>query len=515
MEPSEELKKWVAVLSTAEKRFVKLQGKARAGSGSQLLELFDWLNQADPQESVPSKAKFAANLPTLAVRLRSLMLDSLRLLHKEDNTAAGLRTMIDEIALLQSKKLHHVAARLLRKAKTTAAQSSQYPFLLLCIENELQAVTQLPPEQAAEQLQLLREEELAVLAKQQILRELQHRHNSLLLIAKQFPFSLQPDIIEQVRQLAETDIVSRYEKTGPYLERALVVNILGIRDLFIRDPDPAVLRYQRLIREWAQHPEWLSDQSSLLLVICKYYLNVCLFSPVDHEKTNADLAILHQAGSLPQNEAVLFRELLYSNQFAIALNLANFDLLHPMIKEIDQWMTDKAGLLSQSQVFPFLCNFAVAEFLAGNFAAANKWVTRILNSPNRKVRVDIREFAIVLQTVLHFQLNNSELNESLTRAGKRHFSKNKIATNFELLILRHIELLMRCETQKEKEKLFDELICALEKLSETLPDTIPLLGLNEIHMWAEFCKTGVPLKEIFTARVKKNLQMLEQREKLE
>src|ERR1044072_2091527 len=99
METLEELKKWVDSLSTAEKRFVTLIGKARAGSSlSQQLKLFDWLNRARENELDSPPAEFLKNLPTVSMRLKDLMLDGLRLLHKEDNTEAMLRTTLDEIA---------------------------------------------------------------------------------------------------------------------------------------------------------------------------------------------------------------------------------------------------------------------------------------------------------------------------------------------------------------------------------------------------------------------------------
>lgn len=513
MGPSEELISWVQSLTMSEKRFVKLLGKTRAGSDSQLLELFDWLCRAEQDTALPKHAKFTRNLPTLSIRLRTLILDSLRLLHKEDNSETRLRCMIDEIGMLQSKKLHPAAARQLRKAKKIAYESSRYSFVLLCLENELQTAQKLPVQEFAERLQELREEELSVLSKRERLRELQHRHDSILLLARQFPFSLQPDIVKRARELAEAPMVEQCLHEKNYLENALAVNLLGIRDLFIRDPDSAVPRYQALIRRWQQHPEWQADQPVLLLTFCKYYQNTCIFSPVDHEKVQADLAFLKGFDGLPKTESVLLQDLLYNNQFTFALNTGNFDVLQPMIAEIDQWLGEQADFLSDNQVLPFLCNFTVAEFLAGNFTSAKKFVNRILNLNNRKARIDIYEFALVLQAVLQYQ-TDSGLNDYLIRSGKRRFTKNKIAVDFELLILRHIERLMDADTQKDKKNIFGQLQQALEKFSKTLPDTIPLLGLNEIHMWAEAEKTGKPVKEIFLDRVQKNLQMLEQQQKV-
>jgi hypothetical protein len=106
MEAPDELRKRVEILTISEKRFITLLGKAKSGAKpSQHLTLFAWLNQADQSSATPEDASFLHNLPTVSLRLKELILDGLRLLHKEDNTDALLRTTIDEIAILLEKKL--------------------------------------------------------------------------------------------------------------------------------------------------------------------------------------------------------------------------------------------------------------------------------------------------------------------------------------------------------------------------------------------------------------------------
>lgn len=112
MENTDELKKWVASLTAAEKRFVKLFGKARAGAKeSQQLALFDWLNQAGADEEPPGNAVFLQNFPTVSNRLKDLILDSLRVLHKTEDVDNELRTGLAELALLMTKKLYPAAWR--------------------------------------------------------------------------------------------------------------------------------------------------------------------------------------------------------------------------------------------------------------------------------------------------------------------------------------------------------------------------------------------------------------------
>lgn len=509
MSINNELRKWVKSLTPSEKRFVNITGKARSGSRSQLLELFDWLNKSAKDEDIPAKASFAANLPTLAVRLRELILDSLRLLHKEKDVNARLRTSMDEIAILQNKRHGLAAARHLRKTKKQAYEASRYTYVLQCIEIELMQAQQPSPDQSGPTLSELRAEEQEVILKHNTLRELWFRHDSVLALAKQFPFSRNPKIIEKLAELVDEKIVDEALYPDSYLENALTVNTLGIRDLFMRELQTAIERYRRLLDKWKTKNEWQVDQPALLMTICKYYQNACFFSTVDPDTVHSDLLSLKNFDGLPVEELRAFRENMFHHKFILALNSGNTDVAVSMIREIEAWMKNEEEHLSETQVLPFLCNFLVAEFLAENFIAANKFLARILNLPNRKARIDIREFALVLQPVVQYELGNTGLSEYLTRSGKRHFNKNVTSRDFELSVLRNIELLTQEEEGRKKKIILQEFISELQKLNENKFHAIPLLGLNEIYMWAVSRKNDVPLRKVFMEEVKKAHAMAE------
>ncbi|TND10475.1 MAG: hypothetical protein FD123_117 [Bacteroidetes bacterium] len=515
METPDELKKWVESLTIAEKRFIKLLGKARSGAkDSQQLELFDWLNQAQPGDSFPGKARFIQNLPTVSNRLKDLMLDGLRLLHKEDNTDAVLRTTLDEIAILVEKKLYPAALRQMKRAKNLALDRCRYAFALQCIEWEQKITGIITTGDASRNLEKLREEEIPALKKLEELRELQHRHELLLALVKQFPYHRDAATLQQITDLTDNEIVYRLSEKGAYLEKALAVNLLGIRDLYRRDATAAVLRYRQLLREWQSRPGWQTDQVSLLLLICKFYQSACFFSPVDWDEARQYITMVNDFKGMPPDAGRDFQRMLYHNQFSLGLNTGKFDSVETLIPEIDQWISREQSHLTGAQQLSFLCNFAVAEFLGDHFASANRFITRILNMPNREARKDIRAFALVLQVVLQYELGNLELNEYLARSGKRHFSKNAFEVNFELIVFKHIEAMMRAGSQADMQQSLGKFISDLDKLAAQLVDAVPLLGLKEIQMWTQSKRTGVPLRTIFLQEVKKNLEALEQTELL-
>lgn len=503
MAAEDELRSWVKTLAPSEKRFINLIGKARAGSGSQMLELFNWLNKAADGETIPAHASFRANVPTLVVRLRELLLDSLRLLHKESDVNAVLRTSLDEIAILQHKKLWTAAARQLRKTKKQAMETSRYTYVLQCIEAELVQVKSLPPGEVSTAYAQLQLEEHVAMDRHKVLQELRFRHDSILALAQQFPFSRDPAIMDQAKALADSDVVHAQLNSKSYLENALAVNTLGIRDLFLFSPETAIERYRCLLDSWRTKNKWQADQSDLLMTICKYYQNACFYSTVSPALVHSNLMSLKGFEGLPPEKLRAFRETMFHHRFIHSLNTGNLDFVRDMIPEIEEWMKQEADYLSETQQLPFLCNFLVAEFLAENFPAANKLITRILNLPNRKTRVDIREFALVLQPVVQFELDNDELNEYLTRSRKRHFSKGKTGSGFELTVLRNIELLMRAGKNGEQKIILGQFIAELQKLSDDHAGSIPLLGLNEIYMWSVSRKNNIPLPEVFLDEVKK------------
>ncbi|MFN8396257.1 MAG: hypothetical protein U0176_16630 [Bacteroidia bacterium] len=78
------------------------------------------------------------------------------------------------------------------------------------------------------------------------LRELHHRHESLRYRAVQLSFARDADTQEEIKALAAGELVQEMSEGRELLERALAVNILGIRDLLLRDPLPALNRYAQI-----------------------------------------------------------------------------------------------------------------------------------------------------------------------------------------------------------------------------------------------------------------------------
>lgn len=505
---SEEMRKWVAALSVSEKRFIKLLGKARSGNtDSQQLEYFDWLNQSEADAKIPKQAKFGANLPTVSNRLKDLILDGLRLLNKEANIDALLRTTLDEIAILREKRLHSAAARQLRRAKKAALQHSRYGFALQCIQIEQELAVANVAQDTEQILERLRAEEFDLLKAQSELSELRHMHSLLHARAAQLVAPRTSKDLESIVNFAGSDLVLRSCHSQAYLERTFACNIFAYKAWISGDVTPALPLLADLLQDWNDNPEWQVNQSGLLYFLCNFYQTIVFWSPISAEDAERYLRKMPDFKGLAPDIARDFQRLLLHNQFTFSLNTGQLDRLPSIIQDIDAWLKRNEGQIPEARVLPFLHNCLVAEFIMGDLATARKRVREIQNLPNRKVREDIRDFAQLLQAVLLFEMNDDGLDDYLLRAGKRHFKNSPRDVEFELLVLGFLD---RCldqpsSTTEAASQLAEHLAAYTQNRPEGSP---PVVGLMEMRLWAKAKKLGKSLRDVFLEAVRENLASL-------
>lgn len=506
---SQYLKHWIDSLTQAEKRFITLLGKAKAGSSSsQQMQLFDWLNTAAAGDELPAGHPLRQNLATVSNRLKELMLDALRLLHKDAGVEARLRAGLDEVALLAEKKLWNDAGKELKRVGKLAADSCRHEFSVQCVQWEQRLLVQQGGAELKEKLQLLRKKETGITVLLTEQQELRYRNEMVCAMAQQFFAARDTSGTDEVREIATHELVRRLAENGGYIEKALAVNILCLADILGRNPAGALPRYSQLLEEWQAHPQWQADQAPLLLQVCRFYIRACFTVPMPMQQLDKHLALLPDFSMLPPDMAQEYQRILYHSRFSLSLNSGQFDVVQALIPQINQWLEQVEKQLPVAQLLPFLHNFAIAEFLAGNTRSAYGYVMRILQLPERTARQDIRDFALVLQVILQYEMGNEELNEYLARAGKRHFRKQAQEISFELVVFRFVEGDMKADSEAARETLLSKLVSDLAELGKQVKGSIPLLGLPEVRMWAQSRREGKPLKEVFLDQVKALLEFL-------
>ncbi len=503
---SEELLELVSSLSQAEKRMVKLMGMARAGeAGSQQMELWEWMRLHPNQSEVPEDAAFGNNLPVVTARLKAHILDTLRILHKQDDVDATLRSGLDEASLLVQRRLFAAAHRHLRRLRLQAQKTCRHAAALQGLVLEQQIVRTQGGKDAKERLLQLRQEEVTLLRRLADARELRFRLDELLALAKRQFVPRTPEALEEIRQLGDGDLVHTMIRDGGYVDRAVAIHLRALAHFLSQNPETAMHLCGDLLQEWNAQPAWQADQATLLLQVCRTFQNACMAAITDPELLAAKNALIPAFSGLNPETALYYQRMLHQNQLALALNLGNLDLVERLIPEIEAWLSRKENKSQQGHQLSFYHNFAVAHFLAGHQAAAHRQVVRILQHPERKLRQDVRDFARVLQAVIQFELGDTQLSDYLARSAKRHFGQRGLQAQFEMAVLKHLQALMDLADPSTLRQERQRFINALDAIAEEQSGEVPLPGLMETRLWAEARLKGLPIRQVFLETVRANL----------
>ncbi len=496
-------------MSRSEKRFLTLLGKVRAGkNGSQQLDLFDYLGSCSSPEDLAKGEGEIRNLSTVAFRLNELIVEGLRMLNADKWVDHRLNKALDEIALLHQREIYRTAFRRLNAAKKLAAEFSRYNHGLELIRWERELNLAVRPKGIREVLMQLREEELRLQQANQELMALRHDHEYIRTTIRQVMVPRTESEMEEVKALALSEKVRDHLDAPNFLERSFAINILATYYLISRQAPAALSLLIPLISDWSQNPEWLSEKPQLFMRIC-YNFQIAIFtSPITVEEAHLYLEMIPDFNLLGEKHAIHFQRLIYHNRFNLALNTANFELASSLIPEIESWMEANQRKLKDAHQLPFLHNFAVMQFFAGEPQKAYPYVLRILNFPTRKVRTDILDFARVLQVILQFELGNFQLNEYLARSGKRYFKKSPRLWEFESAVIKCLEKLMSLPERERKLQALEELQKEIQGLIEQSSGGIPLLGLSEVQFWVESKRIGKPMRQLFAETVQANQESM-------
>ncbi|NJN78648.1 MAG: hypothetical protein HC803_10260, partial [Saprospiraceae bacterium] len=110
--------------------------------------------------------------------------------------------------------------------------------------------------------------------------------------------------------------------------------------------------------------------------------------------------------------------------------------------------------------------YAYIYFGSKDYNEALVWLNKLLDMPKTIVRQDLQSVARIINLIVHFEIGNNLLLESLLRSTYRYLRKQDRFYEFESRILKFIRKSKDMATKRELKAAFVELKLELEILSE-------------------------------------------------
>ncbi len=140
-------------------------------------------------------------------------------------------------------------------------------------------------------------------------------------------------------------------------------------------------------------------------------------------------------------------------------------------------MNEFIGKLNKESEILFYYNVAYLCFGAGDYHRALLWVNKILNDNEAKIRHDICSFARILNMLIHFELNNMNLLEYITKSTHRYHIKHNRDYKFEMMILKNFKKMIKTTDSEKKQALF---VVIKNGLQEIIKDDNEKIALQYI-----------------------------------
>jgi|GEM_PF-402539 len=463
MRPSDNLFDLIKSLNPSEKRHFKLYAQRHiVGEGNNYLKLFDTIDRQDEYDEVALKKtfrleKFVHQIHVAKNYLHTLILKSLNEYHASGSTNIQLRELLGSAEILFGKGLYKQASKILTKLKEKAYRYEKQIFVLevIVLENKIAFALQ-DMEEAKAIITLGAKEEEKLLRDYQSARQYKHLSDKLKIFIKTKGTVKGEDDIPELENIITHPLLDNEQNAISYNTKYSFFHVYSNYFSVKEDYKHAYPYCNKLVDLIESHPEQIVKNPQAYLL----GLNHLLVILKELRKFDEFEVALKKMKSV-QSKTIHFQSRAFAYTFIHEWNLAFhtskyqqcialIPFLEEGLKKYDKQITSDIKLLFYFDVF-------YGYFVLGQYQAAIKWLNRILNDKRTEIRQDIRNFGMLVNIILHFEMKDYDLLEYLIRSAQRLLDKEKNAHKFELLVITHIKLLIKGNSAAEQRKLFMKL----------------------------------------------------------
>lgn len=464
-------------LDKSEKRHFKIYAKRHVlHEENQYIRLFDIIDRLDTYDEALVKlqlgaCKFANNLPSGKNYLYNLILKSLRTYHAGKSVKIQLRELWLDINILIEKGLLRQAMKLIRKAKKMAQQYQYDIQLLEIVLLERKLIRRYTSNKADEMIQDCQKESANCLNRLKLQLNIVDLYETVFITYRNNKDSRRSldAIMREVERLVSE---SEYKRLS--FEALNSYHVLHLHHAnIIRDYKTGNKHLKNLITLHEQHPFIIDEEQERYINHLNNYLNNCFalkkwdeFPPVLAKMKAIKAKNVKMEGLIFNNSHYL--EIIYH------LVREKYRSVIQMVPEIEQGLKKYSESITKSRELTFFYNITVAYFLEKDYPQALDWINRILSEPKLDERQDIQLLARIFEIVLHYELGNEELVESLIGSTNRFLLKNKKRESSEYLIVQRLKQVLYAD-KKKKQVIFQQLAAELQNKK----------GLEEIKIWVQ------------------------------
>ncbi|MCS6929536.1 MAG: hypothetical protein NZM43_08585 [Saprospiraceae bacterium] len=486
--PSDKLYRLVKSLTPAEKRYFRIF-VGRMQTPSKYMQLFEAIarsnhfdDEALRSEIYPDNGQGSQKYPELKAYLFDLILKSLQAYDESCRAEFRLNHLLQSTVVLYRRGLYDACEDCLSKAERLALQYESFAHLLEIIRWQKHlAYARMDVDLLHKHLNALlaREREIA----EQLMEVLEYRNLFLqaYLLVKREALLHSPAGQQQLQALRQHSLLQTPGRTRSHTARVLFYRTLNLCHYAAGEREAFYESGKALVALLESKPHFLREnQADYIAALSNSILSCGLTGR--YGEAERILNKLRKINPLTRDDALKIHRQYYTNKFALCIFTGAFEEARREMERCQQEAICFAPHEYETASFYF--QYCYICFGCADYDRALTYLNAWNNQPRTLEREDLQSLGRILAMILHFEMGNTLLLESLLRSTAQLLRRKKRLYALEKSFLHSMSELLSAPDPAAQRIIFQKLQHSIRCLLSH-SETQALLQTFDLEAWIE------------------------------
>lgn len=492
--PSDKLYRLIRSLTPQEKRYFRLFVGQKIEGESKYQQLFEAMAAMETFDEERLKQKVYKNQPPegkkyseLKAYLYEMVLKSLQSFDEQHSVEYRLNHLLQSVAVLYKRGHYSDCRDLLHKAAKLARQYESFGHLLEIIRWEKQlAYTRMDVDFLHKQLEQLQFDEDRALEQMRNATEYRRAFFQVYATIKREAQQRGYDRMARLQNLVNQEHFENPDRAASHKARVMYYRTLNLYHYAALEYEQFYDTGKKLIALLESQPHFLRENlSDYIAALSNLILSCGLLQRYD--EVRACLQKLRNLSPITEDDRRKIHRQYYTNRFALCSFTGEFTEAREEMERCLQEANDFGSHDYETASFYF--QFCTICFGCGDYDGALVYLNEWLNQPRSVEREDLQSLARILSLILHFEMGNMVLLESLMRSATRFLQKKNRLYDLEQRFIHFMQELMRQPSEREQQGIFQKMKIDLQEIA-LLPGAKALLQTFDLEAWLDAKTSG-------------------------
>lgn len=487
--PSDKLHRLIRSLVPQEKRHFRLFIRGKPGQNTKYIQLFEAMAAEDDFNEEKFKAKIYQNqalesqkYSELKAYLYDLLLKSLQSYDEQQSVEYRLNHLLQSVAALFKRGHYDDCRELLQKAGKIARQYEAFAHQLEVLRWEKHlAYTQMDADFLHKKLEQLQYEETRTIEQLSNASEYRKVFFSVYATIRREALHRGEDRMERLQNLVRKELFSDPDLATSHRARVFYYRALNLYHYAALDYEQFYDSGKKLIELLESQLHFLRENlADYIAALSNLILSCGLLRRYDEVRVALDK--LQALKPITQDDRRKIHRQYFSNKFVLCIYTGEFEEARQEMARCQEEVLrfDLHDYETASFYFQYCC----ICFGCGDYDQALNYLNNWLNQPRTVGREDLQSLARILSLIIHFEMGNTVLLESLLRSATRFLRKKNRLLELERRFIHGMSEVLRMPDKAEQKAAFRRMQADLEGLA-TLPNVRAVLQTFDLDAWLE------------------------------